>query len=149
MLIHYLLKNTAKCLSQQLVSRYFRVKGDDSESLLHRKCGWQIRLSSLGHRGFALHIDLPDLCLVTSLVFFSVAHFPEDWTLGNACALGWRKWLLWRTGSWLLCAYLWESEEQPASPRTSLPCSGEKSPSQAGKGFSWNWVAYESGLLNL
>lgn len=73
LLIHDLLKNTVKCLSQQLVSRYFRVKEDDSESLLHRKCGWQICLSSSGHRSFALHIDLSDLCLVTSLVFLCVS----------------------------------------------------------------------------
>lgn len=105
------------------MSRYFRVKRDDSDSELHRKCGWQIHLSSLGHRSFALRIDLPDLCLVTSLVFVSVAQFPEDWTLGNACTLGWRKWLLWRTGSLLLCAYLRGSEERPVSPRTSFPCS--------------------------
>lgn len=43
------------------MSRYFRVKRDDSDSELHRKCGWQIHLSSLGHRSFALHINLPDL----------------------------------------------------------------------------------------
>lgn len=105
-LVHYLPWNTAKCFAQQWVKRY--VRGRQKVILTQNSTenvpgGYLYRVWT---QVFCPSHTFARLVSGHKPCFVSVAQFPEDWKLGNVCTLGWRKWLLWRTESLLLCAGL-------------------------------------------